>query len=86
MASKRKNKKDEPVVVILEAELKDDLITELKAAKGDKVLRGYILAYKEALEQKGIEVFETFDYFLVCENAVYIALYEDEVKEIKDGL
>lgn len=86
MASTRKNKKKDRVVVILEAELKDDVIAQLKQAEGDDVLKGYILAYRTALEDEGIEVFQVFDYFLVAENALYIAMYEDEVKEIKKGI
>lgn len=79
----RKRKKKEEVIIILQAEVNDYAVAELKTAEdGDKVLHGYILAYKEALENEGKEVFEVFGYFLVSEDGIYIALYEDEAREL----
>jgi len=79
MGRKKKGK----VLVILQAEVNDNIISELKTAQdGDPILKQFINEYKIELEKKDKEVFEVFDYFLVCEDGVYIALHEDEFNKI----
>ena len=79
-------KKKEKYVLIFQANLSDEIISELKQAEGDDFLKQALLDYKKELEESGKEVFQVFDYFMVCEDGIYIALYEAEAKRILKGL
>ncbi len=71
------------LIVVLETEINDDVIQQLKQADdNDPHLKEVIDAYAKALEGEDIEIFEIGNDFIVCENAIYIAVYEDELTEI----
>lgn len=73
------------IVAILEIELNDDIIAQLRSVDGedepDENLITHIDAYEKVLGDDGIEIFDRGNYFLVCEHAVYFAAYEDDLNE-----
>lgn len=71
------------LIIVLETEINNDVIQQLKQADdNDPHLKEVIDAYVVTLEREDIEIFEIGNDFIVCENAIYIAVYEDEFTEI----
>lgn len=86
MARKKKKVKettaDEKVIYILQTDVNNGVVEELKKGNGDESLHKALLEYKVELDEKGIEIFRVYDYFMVGEDGIYIALYEDEMREL----
>jgi hypothetical protein len=72
------------IIVVLEAQIDDEVIQHLKMADDSDIhLKEIIDAYEIVLSEKGIEIFDRGNDFLICEDAIYIAVYEDEFEENK---
>lgn len=77
-----RKKKLERDIVVLWINIDDDVITNLKFSDDyDECLNIVINAFKEQLEQEGKEIFYIGNTFLICEDNIYLAIYEDEWDE-----
>jgi len=73
------------VIDILQMQLDDEVITTLRDEDDEDIhLAEAINAYAISLGGFGKEIFEHGNSYLVCEDCVYLAAYEDDVEEIPD--
>lgn len=69
-------------IVVVVAEIDDEVIQQLKQSDDQHAdLNAIINEYANQLEGKGVEIFDRGNDFIVCEEGIYIACYDDEFDE-----
>lgn len=69
-------------IIVVETSINDDVIQQLKQSDDtNKDLGAVITEYAKQLQDKGIEIFDMGNDFIVCEEGIYIACYDDEFDE-----
>jgi len=86
----------ERYILILEAELKDDIVQQLMTLPADEVEPEIKWAIEEFLlklengeagpEYDNIEIYQVGSYFIVTDKCIFIAEYEDEVEDIEEKM
>lgn len=80
--SQLKSQLDPEEVVILQTEINDEVIAQLdQVEETDFELKQAIDAYEIVLKREGKEILKKGTYYVVCEDAIYIAVREDEYQE-----
>jgi hypothetical protein len=68
-------------IVVLETAISNEVIYQLQTNDFREDLNAVINEYARQLEEGGVEIFQIGNDFVVTEDCIYIAAYEEDVNE-----